>query len=165
MRIVLVGYSGAGKDSVCNRLVDKHFFQKFSINQLIADHTEHIFDSSRKWPFTKEQAENNFKDGMKAYFNPLIFCQLIKDQTLKYQNVVISDLTTIEEIKFMEPDQVWLVKKDMGMLENFKFDFILNNKGTMAELYSQVDIALRGPNVKQGTIRGYRISKSQSSEE
>lgn len=186
MLIGLVGLIGSGKDTVADRLVQKHGFQRDSFAKSLKDAVASIFGwdremlegqtkESRQW---REQPDKFWSEKFNKEITPRWILQhfgtevcrgtmldsiWIDSFVARYKGnaTVISDTRFVNEIKIIrnQGGKIVLIKRgDVPSREEMqasgahqsewdwigcKFDYVIENDGTLDELYQKVDAVIQ----------------------
>ena len=151
MKIGLIGAPGAGKDDVvAHVLVDRYGFKRFAfadrIKECYYDHigiTEEYFKSMRGTPREQEIRDGlwAFSDAKRAEHGPLYFIDDVINDAKLYQNVVITDIRTedeLTEVSKIADDIVVVIRETDNILDRSDYPLC----GTRIPLYKVLNLGV-----------------------
>lgn len=169
MIIGLYGYSRAGKDTVAGCLVRNHGFEQRNMAGPIRDVLLKInppvnyYAVNSEEFFLSEAVEELGWDEVKALFPQTVDWMIQLGQSMRdidpsiwlnactgqpYENLVIADVRQPNEYEYISQHggEVWNIRSERaqkrgmdGILDDYYFEHIVNNDGTISELESYIE--------------------------
>ncbi len=170
MLLGLVGFAGAGKDTVANVLVEEYGFQKFSFASALKDAAASIFGWDRKLLEGDSEESRLFRETPDKFwsirfgydlsprtalqllgtesgrevFHENIWIYSLERKIMNVPNVVISDVRFKNEIDFVQSKNGFLVRVSRGKDPEWydtAYDHNVNGKYEMRKKYPDVHLS------------------------
>jgi dephospho-CoA kinase len=176
VRICITGKARSGKDTISDYLVEKYNFKKFSFANGLKIMSSNLFPNEFKEGKPRKLLQDVAtitKEIDKDIWINYCFRE-IKENTISRDHIVISDLRSRDELEKVVEEGFCILKvqsnpeiimkrieerrdkfnlSDLNhhsetALDEFPYDFLLENNGSFEELYEQVDQVIKNLNKK-----------------